>query len=121
MYKRQEIGTGEFGADMKVELVNDGPVTICMDKMCIRDSIPGKRSDEYVIVGAHFDHLGVDETLADDKIYNGADDNADVYKRQTRISWCLPSWWIFLSNTCVFSKASCSFTKRLAALSKKVS
>ena len=24
-------GTGEFGADMKVELVNDGPVTICMD------------------------------------------------------------------------------------------
>lgn len=25
------IGTGEFGADMKVELVNDGPVTICMD------------------------------------------------------------------------------------------
>lgn len=25
------VGTGEFGADMKVELVNDGPVTICMD------------------------------------------------------------------------------------------
>ena len=27
----KEIGTGEFGADMKVELMNDGPVTICMD------------------------------------------------------------------------------------------
>ena len=31
----REIGkpvmTGEFGADMKVELLNDGPVTICMD------------------------------------------------------------------------------------------
>ena len=25
------VGTGEFGADMKVELVNVGPVTICMD------------------------------------------------------------------------------------------
>ncbi len=25
------IGTGEFGADMKVELLNDGPVTIIMD------------------------------------------------------------------------------------------
>ena len=25
------IGTGEFGADMKVELLNDGPVTIVMD------------------------------------------------------------------------------------------
>ena len=25
------VGTGEFGANMKVELINDGPVTICMD------------------------------------------------------------------------------------------
>lgn len=25
------VGTGEFGAYMKVELLNDGPVTICMD------------------------------------------------------------------------------------------
>ena len=25
------VSTGEFGADMKVELLNDGPVTICMD------------------------------------------------------------------------------------------
>ena len=25
------VGTGEFGADMKVEPLNDGPVTICMD------------------------------------------------------------------------------------------
>lgn len=27
----KEIGTGEFGADMKVELINDGPVTIIID------------------------------------------------------------------------------------------
>ncbi len=25
------VGTGEFGADMQVSLVNNGPVTICMD------------------------------------------------------------------------------------------
>lgn len=25
------VGTGVFGAEMKVELLNDGPVTICMD------------------------------------------------------------------------------------------
>lgn len=25
------VATGRFGADMKVELLNDGPVTICMD------------------------------------------------------------------------------------------
>ena len=27
----REVGTGQFGADMKVGLLNDGPVTICMD------------------------------------------------------------------------------------------
>lgn len=28
---QKPVETGEFGADMKVELLNDGPVTICMD------------------------------------------------------------------------------------------
>ena len=28
---QQEVKTGEFGADMKVDLVNDGPVTIIID------------------------------------------------------------------------------------------
>ena len=27
----KEVGTGVFGADMQVALVNDGPVTICID------------------------------------------------------------------------------------------
>ena len=27
----KKVQTGEFGADMKVELLNDGPVTICLD------------------------------------------------------------------------------------------
>ncbi|MGN1215443.1 MAG: D-aminoacyl-tRNA deacylase [Candidatus Cryptobacteroides sp.] len=27
----KEVSTGEFGADMKVSLLNDGPVTICLD------------------------------------------------------------------------------------------
>ena len=27
----RRVGTGEFGADMKASLVNDGPVTICVD------------------------------------------------------------------------------------------
>lgn len=38
--------------------------------------IPGKNPKEYVIVGAHLDHLGIDPALAGDQIYNGADDNA---------------------------------------------
>ena len=27
----KKVGTGIFGAEMQVELINDGPVTICMD------------------------------------------------------------------------------------------
>ena len=38
--------------------------------------IEGEKKDEYVIVGAHYDHLGVDHRFLSDSIYNGADDNA---------------------------------------------
>ncbi|MDO4228984.1 MAG: M20/M25/M40 family metallo-hydrolase [Capnocytophaga sp.] len=38
--------------------------------------IRGKKENEYVIVGAHFDHLGIEKNLVGDNIYNGADDNA---------------------------------------------
>lgn len=38
--------------------------------------IEGKKKEEYVVIGAHYDHLGIDPTLAGDRIYNGADDNA---------------------------------------------
>jgi hypothetical protein len=38
--------------------------------------IEGELKDEYIVVGAHYDHVGVDESLVGDKIYNGADDNA---------------------------------------------
>jgi Zn-dependent M28 family amino/carboxypeptidase len=39
--------------------------------------MPGKDSpDEYVVYVAHWDHLGLDERQAGDRIYNGAVDNA---------------------------------------------
>lgn len=38
--------------------------------------LPGKKTDEMVVVGAHLDHEGVYSDLEGDKIYNGADDNA---------------------------------------------
>lgn len=38
--------------------------------------IKGKRSDEVVIVGGHYDHLGIRTNGTNDSIYNGADDNA---------------------------------------------
>ena len=37
--------------------------------------IPGT-SDEYVIVGAHYDHVGIGAAVDGDSCYNGADDNA---------------------------------------------
>ena len=37
--------------------------------------IPGK-SDEFVVVGAHYDHVGIGVAVDGDSCYNGADDNA---------------------------------------------
>ena len=41
----------------------------------IPGSDPGLR-DEYIVLGAHYDHLGWDVRKGDTVIYNGADDNA---------------------------------------------
>lgn len=38
--------------------------------------IEGKNPDEYVFIGAHYDHVGVNPRLEGDQIFNGADDNA---------------------------------------------
>lgn len=40
------------------------------------DGSDRKASGEWVVVTAHWDHLGMDSTLAGDQIYNGAADNA---------------------------------------------
>ena len=48
----------------------------CLKLANVLGWIPGERTDEYVMVGAHYDHLGTDPTLAGDNVYNGADDNA---------------------------------------------
>ncbi|MDL2305185.1 M20/M25/M40 family metallo-hydrolase [Bacteroides sp. OttesenSCG-928-D19] len=50
------------------------PVTLSLNN--ILGMIPGRKIDEFVIVGAHYDHLGMDANLHGDRIYNGADDNA---------------------------------------------
>ncbi len=38
--------------------------------------IPGRRSDEFVLFSAHYDHLGIQRALQGDSIANGANDNA---------------------------------------------
>jgi len=39
-------------------------------------TIRGRRSDEYVLFSAHFDHLGIERPFQGDSIANGANDNA---------------------------------------------
>lgn len=72
--ERQRKGRWQVHPDSIARLKQHTHRTLSMAN--VLGVIPGERTDEYVVVGAHFDHLGTDETLAGDKIYNGADDNA---------------------------------------------
>ncbi|MBP6065122.1 MAG: M20/M25/M40 family metallo-hydrolase [Bacteroides sp.] len=72
--ERQQRGRFQVHPD-SIAILNKG-VHQRLSMNNVLGMIPGKRTDEYVIVGAHFDHLGVDVTLNGDCIYNGADDNA---------------------------------------------
>lgn len=72
--ERQQRGRWHVHPDSVASLKQGTYRSLQMDNVLA--FIPGERADEYVIVGAHFDHLGMDETLANDRIYNGADDNA---------------------------------------------
>lgn len=42
----KQVGTGEFGADMKVELLNNGPVTICMDTKTRNNHDTGRSTED---------------------------------------------------------------------------
>ncbi len=47
---------------------------VCKNVMAM---LPGTETpDEYVVMGAHYDHVGVGKPINGDSIFNGADDNA---------------------------------------------
>lgn len=88
----QGRSAGESGGRMAAEYIvsllsewgirplgNDGYMQPFTVGDCEMDNIlavvPGK-SDEYVIVGAHYDHVGIGAAVDGDSCYNGADDNA---------------------------------------------
>lgn len=72
--ERQKKGSYQVHPDSIAKL-NEG-VHQKLNLRNIIGMIPGKKSDEYVIIGAHYDHIGMDPLLDGDRIYNGADDNA---------------------------------------------
>lgn len=72
--ERQQRGRMQVDPDSIAALKQDLHQRLSMNN--VLGMIRGKRADEYVIVGAHLDHLGMDQALQGDGIYNGADDNA---------------------------------------------
>lgn len=72
--ERQQRGRWEVHRD-SVERLQSG-VHREMQLQNVLGFIPGKLANEYVIIGTHYDHLGIDARLKPDSIYNGADDNA---------------------------------------------
>jgi hypothetical protein len=56
----------------------------------LRGSDPALR-DEYVVVSAHMDHVGIGRPVAGDSIYNGADDNASGTTALVEIAEALAS------------------------------
>lgn len=73
--ERQRRGRWQVHPD-SIALLKQEPAYRSLHLCNVLGVVPGLRADEYVVVGAHYDHLGMDATLAGDKIYNGADDNA---------------------------------------------
>lgn len=69
-----------FNQKNKIVVENSSGLRTVKDtviKVCnVIGMIEGEIPDEYVIIGAHYDHLGYRRNIKPDSIYNGADDNA---------------------------------------------
>ncbi len=65
--------------------------------------IEGRNPEEIVVVGAHYDHLGCDPTLADDRIFNGADDNASGVQAVLQILRAFQATGVQPERTVIFA------------------
>lgn len=74
-----------------------------LDMVNILGMIPGRKADEYVVVGAHFDHVGSDDDLEGDNIYNGADDNASGVSAALQIAKAFAESGIVPERNIVFA------------------
>lgn len=72
--ERQKRGRFQVHPDSIIQLKQGVHQKLSMRN--ILGKIEGKNPNEFVIIGAHYDHLGFDPMLDGDQIYNGADDNA---------------------------------------------
>lgn len=72
--KKLKIDSIIIDSDSIIKIEKIVPVKLSLKN--ILGVIKGKNPDDYIVVGAHYDHLGIDSSLTGDSIYNGADDNA---------------------------------------------
>ena len=72
-----EIGLKPFVGDSSyVQSFTAGGSRIFSNIIGYLEGVDPMLKNEYIIIGAHYDHLGLREKGADTVIYNGADDNA---------------------------------------------
>ena len=65
--------------------------------------IEGNTPQEIVVVGAHYDHLGMDGNLVGDAIYNGADDNASGVAAVLQIAQAFLATGVQPARTVIFA------------------
>lgn len=71
--------TADFKAkalDLKANLTLDIEIENAISNNVVATLKGSSNADEYIVIGAHWDHFGTKKTPEGDKIYNGAIDNA---------------------------------------------
>lgn len=65
--------------------------------------IEGELTDEYVVIGSHYDHLGIGTPVNGDSIYNGADDNASGVSAVLQIARAIKMNGVKPKRTIIFA------------------
>lgn len=100
--ERQKKGRFQVNPD-SVALFKQDKVYRKISLQNVLGHIEGKNKNEYVIIGAHYDHLGTDRTLVGDKIYNGADDNASGVSAVLQIAKAFVASGVQPERTIIFA------------------
>lgn len=102
-YRKERQKKGRFQVDPDSIAQLQKEVHECLSLRNVLGRIEGKNPDEYVIVGAHYDHIGTDPMLEGDQIYNGADDNASGVSAVLQIAKAFLATGVQPERTIVFA------------------
>ena len=99
--ERQKKGQYQLHPD-SIAILKKGP----HQKLPMRNilaKIDGVNPNEIVIIGAHYDHLGIDKNLVGDNIYNGADDNASGVSAVLQVAKAFVATGVRPQKTVIFA------------------